>query len=43
MRDWRRSKGLPGDPLLAFRESGYLENAARERREKNQSAVSSYA
>jgi L-rhamnose isomerase / sugar isomerase len=43
MQEWRRSKGLPSDPLLAFRESGYLERAARERREKNQSAVSSYA
>ena len=43
MQEWRRSKGLPADPLLAFRESGYLETAARERRERNLSAVSSYA
>jgi L-rhamnose isomerase/sugar isomerase len=43
MREWRQAKGLASDPLLAFRESGYLEAAARERREKNQGAVSSYA
>jgi L-rhamnose isomerase/sugar isomerase len=40
--DWRRSKGLPENPLRAFRESGYLERAARERAEKNMGAVSSY-
>jgi L-rhamnose isomerase / sugar isomerase len=43
IREWRRSKGLAEQPLQAFRESGYLERAARERAEKNQVAVSSYA
>ncbi len=43
VREWRRSKGLAEDPLAAFRSSGYLERAARERAEKNQAAVTSYA
>jgi L-rhamnose isomerase/sugar isomerase len=29
--EWRVSKGLPADPLDAFRESGYLERITRER------------
>jgi len=41
--EWRRSKGLPGDPLLAFRESGYLERASRERSARNSGASASYA
>ncbi|HWQ55247.1 MAG TPA: TIM barrel protein [Bryobacteraceae bacterium] len=43
IREWRRSKGLPEDPLRAFRDSGYLRRAAAERGEKNRGAVSSYA
>ena len=43
IREWRRSKGLAEDPLLAFRKSGYLEQAARERAERNRTSVSSYA
>jgi L-rhamnose isomerase / sugar isomerase len=43
IREWRRSKGLAEDPLSAFRESGYLERARRERAERNRSSVSSYA
>jgi L-rhamnose isomerase/sugar isomerase len=43
LREWRRSKGLPEDPLAASRESGYLERAARERGERNKGAVASYA
>jgi L-rhamnose isomerase / sugar isomerase len=43
IRAWRRCKGLAEDPLKAFRESGYLERATRERAGKNQAAVSSYA
>ncbi len=31
IREWRASKGLPADPLEAFRESGYLERVTRER------------
>jgi len=43
MREWRKSKGLPEDPLAAFRESGYLQRAEKERAERNQNSVSSYA
>ncbi|MFB3827533.1 MAG: TIM barrel protein [Bryobacteraceae bacterium] len=43
IREWRRGKGLPEDPLRAFRESGYLERAAKERGEKNRGAGASYA
>jgi L-rhamnose isomerase/sugar isomerase len=43
IREWRRSKGLPEDPLAAFRESGYMQRINRERAEKNQSAGGSYA
>lgn len=31
VREWRRSKGLPEDPLTAFRASGYLETVAAKR------------
>ena len=41
--EWRKSKGLPGDPLLAFRESGYLERVSRERSARNSGASASYA
>jgi L-rhamnose isomerase/sugar isomerase len=41
--DWRRSHGLPEDPMRAFRESGYLERITSERKERNVGAVSSYA
>ncbi len=43
LREWARSKGLPEDPLQAFRESGYLERITAERCEKNRIAASSYA
>jgi len=43
IREWRRAQGLPENPLKAFRESGYLERAARERGEKNAAAGGSYA
>jgi L-rhamnose isomerase/sugar isomerase len=43
VRDWRRARGLPEDPLAAFRSSGYLERAERERAEKNKGLVASYA
>ena len=43
IREWRASKGLPADPIGAFRQSGYLERISAERAERNQSAVSSYA
>jgi L-rhamnose isomerase/sugar isomerase len=43
VRDWRRSRGLPEDPLLALAESGYVEQITAERAEKNMKAVTSYA
>ncbi len=43
LRQWRRGRGLPEDPLQALRDSGYIERAAAERGSKNKSAVSSYA
>jgi L-rhamnose isomerase/sugar isomerase len=43
LREWRRAKGLPEEPLQAFRESGYLERATRERGAKHQGGGASYA
>ena len=43
VKSWRRSKGLVEDPLLALRESGYIEQITRERAAANQGAVASYA
>jgi L-rhamnose isomerase/sugar isomerase len=43
LREWRRGKGLPEEPLAAFRESGYSERMAQERGRRNASSVSSYA
>ena len=43
VRDWRESKGLPEDPMEAFRSSGYLERIIKERAEKNVGASASYA
>jgi L-rhamnose isomerase / sugar isomerase len=41
--DWRRSKGLPANPLAAFRESGYQERISAERAEANAAMAGSYA
>ena len=41
--EWRRSKGLPEDPLAAFRESGYLARISTERAARNAAAITSYA
>ncbi|HYP08843.1 MAG TPA: TIM barrel protein [Bryobacteraceae bacterium] len=41
--DWRRSRGLPEDPLAAFRESGYMARISAERAERNTATASSYA
>ncbi len=41
--EWRKTKGLPADPLNAFRESGYQERIAKERASRNQASISSYA
>lgn len=43
IHEWRESKGLPNDPMEAFRQSGYLERITKERAEKNAHNVSSYA
>ena len=40
---WRRSRALPENPLLAYRESGYQERIDKQRAEKNAGAASSYA
>jgi L-rhamnose isomerase/sugar isomerase len=43
IREWAASKGLPADPMDAFRQSGYLERITAERGQRNAAAVSSYA
>jgi L-rhamnose isomerase/sugar isomerase len=43
IREWRKSKGLPENPMEAFRESGYLQRITQERAAKNLASVSSYA
>ena len=43
IQQWRESRGLPGDPMEAFRQSGYLERITKEREAKNARNVSSYA
>ena len=43
IQEWRESKGLPKDPMEAFRQSGYLERITKERAAKNSHNVSSYA
>jgi L-rhamnose isomerase/sugar isomerase len=40
--EWRRARGLPGDPLEAFRASGYRERVARERSGRATPPSSSY-
>ena len=43
IRDWAQSKGLPPDPLDAFRRSGYQQEIEARRGERNLASVSSYA
>ncbi|MGC9292541.1 MAG: TIM barrel protein [Acidobacteriaceae bacterium] len=43
LREWRVARGLPEDPLRAFRDSGYTERTAHERSSKNAATASSYA
>jgi L-rhamnose isomerase/sugar isomerase len=43
LREWRRSHGLPEDPMQAFRESGYLERITSERKARNAVVVTTYA
>jgi len=40
---WRKSKGLPVNPLRALYESGYVEKISRERVENSKASISSYA
>ena len=41
--EWRRSRGLPEDPLAAFRVSGYLQRISKDRAERRTVQVNSYA
>src|SRR5580658_2385689 len=43
IQEWRGSKGLPKNPMEAFRQSGYLERITKERAARNLQNVSSYA
>jgi L-rhamnose isomerase / sugar isomerase len=43
IQEWRESKGLPQDPMSAFRESGYLERITKERAGRNARSITSYA
>jgi L-rhamnose isomerase/sugar isomerase len=43
IQEWRRSNGLPLNPLEAFRQSGYLERVTQQRSARNLQSVSSYA
>jgi L-rhamnose isomerase / sugar isomerase len=43
LKDWRVSKGLPADAMDAFRQSGYAERIALERRDRNLESAASYA
>ncbi|MFL6351312.1 MAG: TIM barrel protein [Bryobacteraceae bacterium] len=43
LQEWRKSKGLPANPLQALYDSGYVEKISRERSEKNKVSTSSYA
>ncbi len=43
VREWRAARGLPVEPLAVLYESGYVEQAAKERGGRNAEAVASYA
>jgi L-rhamnose isomerase / sugar isomerase len=43
VREWRKARGLPEDPLMAFHESGYLQRVIRERKERSMGALATYA
>ncbi len=43
IQEWRESKGLPKNPMEAFRQSGYLERITKERAARNLRSASSYA
>jgi L-rhamnose isomerase/sugar isomerase len=43
MREWRTARGLPADPMEAFRESGYLQRITAAREQRNSTSATSYA
>jgi len=43
LAEWRQSRHLPADPLLAFRESGYAERVAKNRRARKPASTDRYA
>jgi L-rhamnose isomerase/sugar isomerase len=43
VREWRESRGLPGDPLRQLAESGYVHGTERDRGAKNLGSPTSYA
>ena len=43
LREWRRARGFPEDPLAASRDSGYLDRIARERTGRSAGTTSAYA
>ena len=43
VREWRKSKNLPVDPMQEFRSSGYIERIRAERSHRNAQASASYA
>lgn len=43
LAEWRIGRGLPGDPLDAHRQSGYVDRAAQDRRQRTTESGSSYA
>jgi L-rhamnose isomerase/sugar isomerase len=43
IRQWAAARGLPADPMDAFRQSGYLERITAERSARNLATASSYA
>jgi L-rhamnose isomerase / sugar isomerase len=43
IQSWREASGLPADPLIAYRESGYQKKIELERGARNMASLSTYA
>ncbi|HWR52473.1 MAG TPA: TIM barrel protein [Bryobacteraceae bacterium] len=43
LREWRKAKGVPEEPLKAFRASGYIDRITKDRSERNLGSVATYA
>jgi L-rhamnose isomerase / sugar isomerase len=43
VKEWRQARKLPLEPLVALKESGYVETISKERGARNANSVSSYA